>query len=375
MTTQRFNVTHTDSGCSARTGHYQTLHGGFDTPVFMPVGTAGAVKAVSADDLQNLGFEVILGNTYHLYLRPGTDVIEDAGGLHRFNAWERTILTDSGGFQVFSLNDLTRISEDGVTFKSHLDGSSHEFTPEKVVDIQRVLGSDIMMPLDQCVKYPTEKSNAQSALELTDRWLARSVSAWQTLSDRQSLFGIVQGSTFTDLRAESARRTLEYDLPGYAVGGLSVGEPNDLMLELADSTVTHLPVDKPRYFMGLGTPVELLECIGLGYDMFDCVLPTRNARNATLLTSNGRMIVKAARYKRDFRPIDEDCACLTCRQYSRAYLRHLFNIGEPSALRLATIHNLHFLSDLIVKARKAISENNFLRFKELFASRYVNDGD
>ncbi|MFH1894096.1 MAG: tRNA guanosine(34) transglycosylase Tgt [Candidatus Zixiibacteriota bacterium] len=357
----------------ARTGEVTTAHGTFPTPAFMPVGTAGAVKAVSADDLEALGFDIILGNTYHLYLRPGTDVIEDAGGLHRFNSWKKSILTDSGGFQVFSLGELSRINDEGVTFKSHLDGSSHLFTPEKVVDIQRILHSDIMMPLDQCVRFPTEHADAAKAVGLTLDWLARSVAVWWPLSDKQALFGIVQGSTYKDLRTVSAERAVEFDLPGYAVGGLSVGEPNDLMLELADHTVQYLPEDRPRYLMGLGTPVELLEAIALGYDMFDCVLPTRNARNATLLTTNGRMIIKAARYKRDFRPIDEDCGCLTCRQYHRAYLRHLFNINEPSALRLSTIHNLHFTSRLMQDSRKAIADGRFGAFLEQFKGRYVNN--
>lgn len=361
-----------DQSFGARAGEITTSHGTFQTPAFMPVGTAGAVKAVSADDLEALGFDIILGNTYHLYLRPGTDVMEDAGGLHRFNSWKKSILTDSGGFQVFSLGELTKINDEGVTFKSHLDGSSHLFTPEKVVDIQRILRSDIMMPLDQCVAFPTGHDDAAKAADMTLDWLKRSVDAWKPLSENQALFGIVQGSTYRDLRTELAERTIEFDLPGYAVGGLSVGEPNDLMLELADHAIRYFPEDRPRYLMGLGTPVELLEAIGFGYDMFDCVLPTRNARNATLLTSTGRMIIKAARYKRDFRPIDEDCDCLTCRTYHRAYLRHLFNINEPSALRLSTIHNLHFISHLMQDAREAIAQAGFGVFKEHFKSRYVN---
>jgi len=359
----------------SRIGTVTTRHGSFTTPCFMPVGTAGAVKAVSADDLNSLGFDIILGNTYHLYLRPGTDVIEDAGGLHRFNGWKKSILTDSGGFQVFSLGDLTAIEDEGVTFKSHLDGSSHKFTPEKVVDIQRILGSDIMMPLDVCLKYPSDRESAIRALGTTHDWLKKAESVWKPLSENQALFGIIQGSTYTDLRSESAERTLEMDLPGYAVGGLSVGEPHDVMFEIAEHTVRLMPKEKLRYFMGLGTPVELLEMIDMGFDMFDCVLPTRNARNATLFTRDGRMIIKAARYKRDFRPIDSECDCLTCMQYHRAYLRHLFNINEPSALRLATIHNLKFLSDLMKDARKAITDGCFKAYKEHFMARYVNDSD
>jgi queuine tRNA-ribosyltransferase len=340
----------------------------------MPVGTAGAVKAVSADDLERMQFEIILGNTYHLYLRPGIDVISDAGGLHRFNAWSGPILTDSGGYQVFSLGELKKINDDGVIFKSHLDGSSHEFTPEKVIEIERTLGSDIIMPLDYCVEYPTDRGEASRAVNLTHDWLTRSVDARTPLPDKQALFGIIQGSTYKDLRTESAEKTLEFDLPGYAVGGLSVGEPLDSMLEIAEHTIQYLPEDKPRYFMGLGSPIELLEAIALGYDMFDCVLPTRNARNATLFTQYGRMIIKAARYKRDFRPIDEECGCLTCQRYHRAYLRHLFNIGEPSALRLATIHNLHFLSDLMQKSRIAIETGTYGKFVEQFRSRFVSHG-
>jgi queuine tRNA-ribosyltransferase len=369
----KFDIIDSDSATRARRGTIRTGHGSFETPAFMPVGTAGAVKAVSADDLDSLGFEITLGNTYHLYLRPGIDVISDCGGLHRFNAWPKAILTDSGGFQVFSLGDLTKITDDGVTFKSHLDGSSHQFTPEKVIDIQRILGSDIMMPLDQCVRFPTDHDEAARAVDLTADWLNRSVDVWRPLANVQALFGIVQGATYKDLRTVSAERAIEFDLPGYAVGGLSVGEPNTLMLELAEYTAQRLPARKPRYFMGLGTPVELLQCIALGYDMFDCVLPTRNARNATLLTSNGRMIIKAARYKRDFRPIDEECSCLTCRLYHRAYIRHLFNINEPSVLRLATIHNLFFLSDLMRKARSAITDQRFGELLEQFKLRCVDN--
>jgi queuine tRNA-ribosyltransferase len=369
----KFDIHDSDSATGARRGTIHTAHGTFETPAFMPVGTAGAVKAVSADDLEALGYDIILGNTYHLYLRPGINVIEDCGGLHRFNSWNKPILTDSGGFQVFSLGELTKITDEGATFKSHLDGSSHLFTPKKVVEIQRILGSDIMMPLDQCVKFPTDHDAAAKAVDLTGDWLDRAVTDWKPLSDKQALFGIIQGATYKDLRTISAERTVEFDLPGYAVGGLSVGEPNTLMLELAEHTVRYLPKDKPRYFMGLGTPVELLECIALGYDMFDCVLPTRNARNATLLTSSGRMIIKAARYKRDFRPIDEDCRCLTCRLYHRAYIRHLFNINEPSALRLATIHNLFFLSDLMKKARLAITKGRFSQLLEQFRLRCVEN--
>jgi queuine tRNA-ribosyltransferase len=368
----KFDISQSDSSTNARLGTVTTEHGTFQTPVFMPVGTAGAVKAVSSDDLTELGFDIILGNTYHLYLRPGTDVINDSGGLHRFIGWKKPILTDSGGFQVFSLGELNKISDDGVTFKSHLDGSTHLFTPEKVVEIQKTLGSDIMMPLDQCVKFPTQHDAAAKAVDLTIDWLGRSFESWKPLSDKQAMFGIVQGGTYKDLRTRSAERTLEFDFPGYAVGGLSVGEPNSLMLELAEHTVQYLPKEKPRYFMGLGTPVELLECIALGYDMFDCVLPTRNARNATLFTRNGRMIIKAARYKRDFRPIDENCGCLTCRLYHRAYIRHLFNINEPSVLRLATLHNLYFLSNLMRESRKAVADGRYPEFVEQFKSRYVN---
>lgn len=362
-----------DQGSASRLGTITTQHGTVTTPCFMPVGTAGAVKAISADDLEALGFEIILGNTYHLYLRPGTEVISESGGLHRFVSWRKPILTDSGGFQVFSLGDLTSMDSDGVTFKSHLDGSSHRFTPERVVEIQKIFGADIMMPLDVCLEYPSDRTDTASALRTTHEWLIRSEAAWRPLEEKQALFGIIQGSTYADLRAESAERTLEIDLPGYAVGGLSVGEPHDIMFETASHTVELMPLEKPRYFMGLGTPVELLEMIDLGFDMFDCVLPTRNARNATLFTHDGRMIIKAARYKRDFRPIDEECRCLTCRQYHRAYIRHLFNINEPSALRLATIHNLKFLSDLMVGARKAISDGHFRAYKEHFMSRYVKN--
>lgn len=339
----------------------------------MPVGTHGAVKAVSGYDLEELGFDIILGNTYHLYLRPGDDLIADCGGLHRFNGWKRSILTDSGGFQVFSLNALVKISEEGVLFRSHIDGSKHMFTPKKVIDIQRNLRSDIIMPLDICIEYPASKSDAYQALLTTDRWEQEAREYWAEDTRRQALFAIVQGSTYPELRKIAVEKCMDIGFPGYALGGLSVGEPLDLMYEMTEVCTEILPEDKPRYLMGLGSPVELLQAVRRGIDMFDCVMPTRNARNGTIFTANGKMTLKAARYKQDFRPIDENCGCPVCQRYHRAYLRHLFNVGEPSVLRLATLHNLYFLSELMKGARQAIEEGRFEAWLEHFCLRYVKD--
>lgn len=341
----------------------------------MPVGTHGAVKAVSGYDLEELGFDIILGNTYHLYLRPGDELIDDCGGLHHFNGWNRSILTDSGGFQVFSLNALVKISEEGVLFRSHIDGSRHMFTPKKVIDIQRNLRSDIIMPLDICIEYPASKSDAYQALLTTDRWEREARQYWAEDMRRQALFAIVQGSTYPELRKIAVEKCLDIGFPGYALGGLSVGEPLDLMYEMTEVCTEFLPEDKPRYLMGLGSPVELLQAIRRGIDMFDCVMPTRNARNGTIFTADGKMTLKAARYKQDFRPIDENCGCPVCQRYHRAYLRHLFNVGEPSVLRLATLHNLYFLSELMKSARQALEENRFEVYLEHFCSRYVKELD
>lgn len=373
MTTDFFSydLLNKDKNTRARRGRIHTPHGSIETPVFMPVGTYGSVKAVSSYDLERLGFEIILGNTYHLFLRPGDELIADCGGLHRFSGWHHPILTDSGGFQIFSLKSLVKISAEGVLFKSHLDGSSHMFTPQRVIDIQRNLKSDIIMPLDICLEYPASKSEANQALTQTDEWERQAREYWSQNTNNQALFGIVQGSMYPELRKLAAEKAMDIDFPGYSLGGLSVGEPHDLMYEMTEVVTEILPEDKPRYLMGLGSPLELLESIALGIDMFDCVMPTRNARNGTIFTRNGKMILKAARYKKDFRPIDEDCGCEVCQRYNRAYLRHLFNVGEPSVLRLATIHNLYFLGEIMQNARQAIEHGHFQQYKEQFKTNYV----
>jgi queuine tRNA-ribosyltransferase len=362
-----------DNGTRARRGEISTPHGTIQTPAFMPVGTYGSVKAVSADDLEELGFDIILGNTYHLYLRPGDELISDCGGLHRFTGWRRPILTDSGGFQIFSLKALVKITDEGVLFKSHIDGSSHMFTPQRVIDIQRNLGADIIMPLDICLEYPASKAEAYQALLKTDTWERTAKDYWLSNQNGQALFGIIQGSVYPELRRLATEKIMEVGFPGYALGGLSVGEPLNLMYEITEAVTELLPEDKPRYLMGLGSPLELLEAVARGIDMFDCVMPTRNARNGTIFTRHGRMTLKAASYSQDFRPIDEDCGCPVCRRYNRAYLRHLFNVGEPSVLRLATLHNLFFISELMAGARTAIMAGNYSAYLELFKQSYVKD--
>jgi len=362
----KFSLAGTDG--RARAGTLQTDHGVAETPCFMPVGTQGSVKAIEPRELKELGAELILGNTYHLYLRPGTDVIQDAGGLHRFAAWPGSILTDSGGYQVFSLTDLRRIEEQGVEFRSHLDGSTHFFTPESVVTIQRKLGSDIMMVLDECAPYPCDREYAAQSNELTVRWAARCREEFERTKPlyghSQALFGIVQGSVYADIRARSAQALREMDFDGYAIGGLAVGEPEETMYEVIDGCEPLLPPERPRYLMGVGTPENLLESVSRGIDMFDCVLPTRNGRNGTLFTRNGSMNLRNAGYKLDHTPVDAECSCYTCRQFTRSYLRHLFLAKEILALQLATIHNLAFYSWLMSEARLAIAEGRFSSWKE-----------
>jgi queuine tRNA-ribosyltransferase len=364
----RFTIGATDG--QARCGELVTAHGTVPTPIFMPVGTQGTVKSVSPQDLLEIGARIILGNTYHLYLRPGDEMIARRGGLHRFSAWDGPILTDSGGFQVFSLSDLRRLSPEGVEFTSHLDGSKHFFSPEKVVSIQRNLGSDIMMVLDECVPFGADFEYTRRSLGMTTDWARRCRQAHPPLDRGQLLFGIVQGGFYPELRTESARQIGDIPLDGYAIGGLSVGEPKDKMLEILRHTAPLLPRERPRYLMGVGTPMDILDGIAAGVDMFDCVLPTRNARNGTLYTSWGRLNIKRAEYREDDTPLDPACGCYTCRTFSRAYLRHLYIARELLSYRLNTIHNLAFFLDLAKGARAAIIEGRFTeyraRFEEIF---------
>ncbi|MGA8489771.1 MAG: tRNA guanosine(34) transglycosylase Tgt [Terriglobales bacterium] len=347
----------------ARAGRLITPHGEIETPVFMPVGTLASVKSVSQDILEELGVQILLGNTYHLYLRPGVEQVRKLGGLHRFMAWPRAILTDSGGFQVFSLNDLRKVAEDGVTFRSHLDGSSHFFSPESAMDAQIGLGADIVMAFDECTEYPADRERMRASMELTLRWAERCKKHFEEQKDEvpwnrvgtQSLFAIVQGGMDRALRKESAERTIEIGFPGYAIGGLSVGEPRALTREVVESTLQHLPADKPRYLMGVGTPEEIVEYANLGVDMMDCVLPTRAARHGLLFTSQGKISIKQARYAGDEAPLDPNCGCRVCRRYSRAYLRHLYASNEVLAQVLNTVHNLSFYLDTMRAVRHSIA--------------------
>ncbi len=352
----------------ARAGRLHTPHGTFDTPIFMPVGTQATVKAMSPDELKDMGAGIILSNTYHLYLRPGHELVAEAGGLHKFMNWDRGILTDSGGFQVFSLGALRKITEEGVTFRSHIDGSKQFLSPEKATEVQMALGSDIIMAFDECVPFPAEHDYARKSTERTTRWAERCRKT-HTRAD-QALFGIVQGGMYKDLRTMSANDLVSLDFPGYAVGGLSVGEPKPLMYEMLEHTVPLLPERKPRYLMGVGTPDCLVEGVMHGIDMFDCVFPTRVARNGTVMTNWGRLVVKNAEYARDFRPLDDQCSCYACRNFSRAYIRHLFKTDEIFGLRLTTIHNLHFLLNFMRKMRTAILEDRFLDFRQEFLAQY-----
>jgi len=363
-----FEISAKDKITKARAGLFRTEHGVVETPVFMPVGTQGTVKAVNQDYLKNhLNAQIVLSNTYHLYLRPGTEVLEKAGGLHKLMNWDRTILTDSGGFQIFSLADLRHLKNDGVEFRSHLDGSKHFFNPQNVIEIQRSIGSDIMMVLDECTPFPCEYEYAQKSVNLTSDWAARAKNTFENSKPKygydQNLFGIIQGSTYKDLRERSANEIIYLNFNGYAIGGLAVGEPVETMYEMVDFTTDFMPVYKPRYLMGVGRPENLLEAIERGIDMFDCVMPTRNARNAYLFTYNGILSMRNARYKDDFNPVDDSCECYTCKNYSRAYIRHLFIAKEILALELASIHNLFFYLNLMRTARAQIMNGNFSEWK------------
>ena len=362
-----------DEQTGARAGVLHTPHGDFPTPIFMPVGTQASVKAVSPDELRDIGAGIILSNTYHLFLRPGAELIREAGGLHSFMRWDRAILTDSGGFQVFSLGDLRKISEEGVTFRSHIDGSKKFLSPEISIAVQTALGSDIVMAFDECVPYPADHDYAERSLERTLRWAKRCRAA-MARSD-QGLFGIVQGGMFKDLRLRSVQALVEMDLPGYAVGGLSVGEPKELMYEILDYTTEHLPPDKPRYLMGVGTPDCLVEGVARGIDMFDCVFPTRVARNGMAMTWTGRLVMKNREYTSDFRPLEEDCGCYACRNgFTRAYVRHLVRAGEIFGLRLLSLHNLWFLQEFMRRLRQAIIEERFSEFRSDFWRNYLSRG-
>ena len=356
----------------ARLGRLHTPHGVIDTPTFMPVGTQASVKGISPQELRALNAGIILSNTYHLYLRPGHELIREAGGLHRFMNWDGAILTDSGGFQVFSLSKLRKITEEGVQFRSHIDGSKHFLSPEKVMEIETALGADIIMAFDECAPYPADYEYTKKSMYLTSRWAERCLKAHT--QTQQALFGIVQGGMYADLRKISARDLVSLDFPGYGIGGLSVGEPAELMYQMLEETVPVLPENKPRYLMGVGSPDYLIEGAIRGIDMFDCVLPTRIGRNGTVMTSKGRVIVRDAKYSRDFTPMDEECSCFACRNHTKAYVRHLLKAGEMYGLRLTTIHNLSFLTNLMKSIRCAILEDRLLDFRKEFYAKYYNIG-
>ena len=373
-----FVVEGKDLGCKARAGYFITDHGKVDTPIFLPVGTQGSVKAVKKDSLVNdIKAEIVLSNTYHLYLRPGTEILEKAGGLHNFMNWEKPILTDSGGYQVFSLSELRKLSADGVEFRSHLDGSKHFFTPQKVIEIQRSIGSDIMMALDECTPFPCEYEYAKNSANLTSEWAVLNKNAFEKskplYKHSQYLFGIIQGSVYKDLREKSAADITKLDFDSYAIGGLAVGEPAETMYEMVDFTTDFMPENKIRYLMGVGKPENILEAIERGIDMFDCVMPTRNARNSYLFTSEGILAMRNSKYKDDFETIDKNCYCYTCRNFSRAYLRHLFIAKEILALELASIHNLHFYLNLVKEARKKIIEGSFINWKSEIIKKISNE--
>lgn len=363
----RYELLHVDAHTGARRGRVHTPHGVIETPMFMPVGTVGSVKAIAPDDLRTLDAQIILGNTYHLMLRPGEALVGELGGLHRFISWERPMLTDSGGFQVYSLAEKRKITEEGATFQSHLDGAKHVLTPERSIEIQEVLGADIIMAFDECPPALSEREYMEASMARTTRWLGRCSKAWHR--QRSSLFGIVQGGLFEDLRKRHVEEICAIDLPGYALGGYAVGEEPAQMHAGVAQTAPLLPKEKPRYLMGVGTPLDLVTCVGSGIDLFDCVMPTRNARNALLFTSEGRVVIKNARYARDERPLDPKCGCYTCKNFSRAYLRHLFVANELVAMRLNTLHNLHFYLQLMAQARHAIEHDQYREFSTEFLAR------
>ncbi len=414
----KFTIKQNDKDSNARVSELDTLHGKIETPCFMPVGTQATVRTLSNRELVEAGAQIILGNTYHLYIRPGIDLIEKAGGLHKFMNWNKPILTDSGGYQVFSLQEssyrrkdyvtpapMQKISDEGVKFKAPIDGREYFFTPEEIIKAQVGLGSDIMMPLDECVKYPCEYDYAKKAMLRSVDWARRSKEEFNRLQatgypvkllrangasklqvkdksnqilkpetcDLQLVFGIIQGSTYLDLREECLNKIVDIGFDGYAVGGLSVGEPKEELLRIASYSLEHLPRDKPRYMMGVGTPLDIIDAVSLGYDMFDCIIPTRHGRNGTAYTWDGKKVIKNAEFKEDFSPIDENCNCYVCKTYSRAYIRHLFNTREILGLKLLSLHNIHFYLQLMAQIRKAIKKNRFSDFKETFIEKYNNE--
>ncbi len=365
-----FRIIAEDQETGARAGELVTPHGVIETPVFMPVGTQATVKTLAPSDLIELDARIILSNAYHLFLRPGADVVREAGGLHGFMGWDRAILTDSGGFQIFSLGHMNRVKEDGLEFKSHLDGLTFFMTPEDNMKLQRDLGADIIMAFDECVAYPATHEQAKVSTELTLRWAERCRRAWSADPREQLLFGIVQGATYADLRDSCARALVEMDFPGYAIGGLAVGEPKPVMREMIDATISLLPRERPRYFMGQGFPEDIVGSVAQGVDMFDCVMPTRNARKGSLFTSRGRLVVKNAKYARDDRPIDPDCDCYACRNFSRRYIRHLFRSDEALGPRLASIHSLAFYLNTMREMRAAIIDGRFVAWRREFHEKY-----
>lgn len=369
MSAIRYELIKTCKQSGARLGRLHTPHGVIDTPVFMPVGTLATVKTMSPEEIKEMGAGILLSNTYHLWIRPGEDIVEEAGGLHKFMNWDGAILTDSGGFQVFSLSDMRKIEEEGVHFRSHLNGAPLFLSPEKAIQIENSLGADIIMAFDECPPYPATHEYAKQSLERTSRWAERCLEAHKK-PEQQGLFGIIQGGMYKDLREQSAKDLLSLDFPGYAVGGLSVGEPKEIMYEALEWTTPLLPSNKPRYLMGVGSPDALIEGAIRGIDMFDCVLPTRIARNGTTMTSSGRVVIRNAQYERDFGPLDPECDCYTCRNYSRAYLRHLIKADEVFGIRLTTYHNLYFLIKLMERVRQAILEDRLLDFRDQFFATY-----
>ena len=365
-----FTLIQKDKDSKARLGRVDTAHGSFDTPAFMTVGTHATVKGLMLKDVQEAGAQIILSNAYHVYLRPGMEIIKKSGGLHKFMGWDKPILTDSGGYQVFSLALFRKIHERGVEFQSHIDGLKHFLTPEDIIAIQETLGSDIMMPLDECAHYPCTRDQAKIAMERTISWAKRSKQARR--SGKGLLFGIVQGATYEDLRLECAKRLVDMDFDGYSIGGVSVGESSNLIYNILELTAACLPENKPRYAMGIGYPFDILEAVGRGVDMFDCVIPTRYGRNGTAFTSSGKIIIRNAAYSEDFGPLDAKCSCYVCKNFSRAYLRHLFNAKEMLGLVLLSLHNVYFFLDLMRNVRQAIKEERFSQFKQMFLMGYNN---